>query len=155
MILADKLLARRLLAKMKVNPETGCWEWTASKNSNGYGQLMVDKRPIGAHRISYQLHRGPIFDGMHVCHHCDNRIYINPEHLFLGTNDDNMADRDAKGRGVIFRGEGHGSAKLTEADVRAIRAAKGLTQRQLAEIYGVSGKHICLVRNGKSWAHVA
>lgn len=146
-------LADKLRAKIKISTETGCWEWFASKR-HGYGQINVEGTPLAAHRVSYEVHRGPIPDGLHVCHHCDNPACINPEHLFLGTNDDNMADRDAKGRGIIFRGEGHGSSKLTEADVRAIRAAKGVSQRKLAEVYGVSGKQICMVRNGKQWAHV-
>lgn len=146
-------LADRLLSKIKINAESGCWEWTASK-CHGYGQIMIDGRPIRAHRVSYEIHCGMIPDGLHILHRCDNRACINPEHLFIGTNADNMADRDAKGRGIIFRGEGHGSSKLTEADVRAIRAAKGLPQRKLAEMYNVSGKQICMVRTGKQWAHV-
>lgn len=145
-------LADRLLAKININAESGCWEWSASKRQ-GYGKIKVDGKYIGAHRVSYAIHRGVIPSGMHVCHQCDNRACINPEHLFLGTNADNMADRDAKGRGVIFRGENHGSSKLAEADVLAIRASK-LSQRKLAAIYGVSGRYISSVRTGKNWAHL-
>ena len=152
MTVAGLPLIDRLLMKSKVNPDNGCWEWFASKNA-GYGQLMVDKRPIPAHRLSYELHWGSIPAGMHVCHRCDNRACINPDHLFIGTNADNMADRDAKGRGIIYRGEDHGSAKLTEADVRAIRSST-LSNRKLAPLYGVCGKTISVIRSGKHWAHV-
>ena len=94
--------------------------WTASKFvSGGYGQLMVysvSKMPLRAHRVSWELFRGAIPDGLHVLHRCDNPACVNPEHLFLGTATDNMADKYRKGRQA--RGEGVARPKLTEAKVR-------------------------------------
>jgi hypothetical protein len=111
------------------------------------------------HRRAWTEANGPIPDGMFVLHHCDNRACSNVEHLFLGTQTDNMRDMLAKGRGsrVGPRGEAHGHAKLTEAQVREIRdryAAKGVTHDRLAKDYGVSSELIGLIVRRKIWKHV-
>ena len=75
----------------------GCWEWTAGKNNYGYGRLSIEDKMQGAHRVSWMLTHGEMPE-LYVLHHCDNRSCVRPDHLFLGTQTDNMRDRDAKGR---------------------------------------------------------
>jgi hypothetical protein len=145
----------RLLEKITIDTKTGCWNWTAARFTNGYGHFMVsEKNGRPAHRVSYELHRGPIPKGFHVCHSCDNPLCINPSHLFLGTPADNMADKVAKGRQSRLKGVNSGRSVLTDDDVIAIRAAVGLTQRELGERYGVGARQISYIRNGKSWSHL-
>jgi len=146
-------LRARLLSKTAIDEVTGCWNWTASKR-NGYGLIRVAGCSVSVHRLSYELHRGPILSQMVVCHRCDNRACVNPEHLFLGTQADNIADRDAKGRQPRVQGMAHGSAKLTDNDVLAIRASGRTSRRVLAKQYGVSEVQISNVRTGRNWRHL-
>ena len=108
--------------------EGDCWLWLKHKTTSRYGGF----RNLRANRASYIIHNGPIPDGMYVCHTCDIPHCVNPSHLFLGTQFDNMRDMVAKGRNVNLKGEAHGRAKVTEDDVRDIRekcAAGGLPRR--------------------------
>jgi HNH endonuclease len=99
---------------------------------------------------------GPIPEGLQVLHRCDVRNCIEPTHLFLGTNADNMADKVAKGRQSHPQGENHGGVKLTEAQVREIRAPPfSMSQRAIAALYGVDKSVISRIRTGKLWAHLA
>lgn len=138
----------RLLAKIDIDAETGCWNFTGSRHY-GYGSIWANGRLHRAHRLSYELHCEPIPDGLLVCHRCDNRACVNPDHLFLGTHSDNLADAMAKGRHVAISGSKHIQAKLTEADVIAIRSAKGITHRNLAAQFGISSSQISMIRAGK------
>jgi hypothetical protein len=100
-----------------------------------------------AHRVSWELANGPILNNLHVLHKCDNPPCVNPKHLFLGTHYDNMKDAIKKGRMPPH--------KLTKKDVLEIRKVGPLfTQRKLAEIYGVSHRHICRILRGEKWAHI-
>ena len=154
----------------KVAKGDGCWEWTAATR-NGYGVIGAGGHSgpaLYAHRASWVLHFGPIPSGMHVLHHCDNPRCVRPEHLFLGTQTDNLADMRAKGRDFIpaarygpphhwygrdDRGERNPHARLTVADVLAIReSTEGATA--LARRYGVSRAHIYAIRSRREWAHI-
>jgi len=135
-----------------------CWMWIGSPVSSGYGRMWVDGRPLLAHRISYEIHNGVEPGSLFVCHRCDVKLCVNPEHLFLGTQTDNARDMVAKGRNRPWPpGEGHHLAKLTEADVRSIRdqyAAGGVSQRALARRFGVAQSNIGLVISRRTWTHV-
>lgn len=146
----------RFIAKVCMTPTaaTGCWEWTASKDKCGYGRLLVDRKARLAHRLSYEFFREKISPGFHVCHRCDNPGCVNPEHLFLGTDADNCADRDAKGRRPPPKGTVNGRARLTEKDITEIRAANGIRQVDLAKQYGVAQTQISRIRRGEHWRHI-
>jgi hypothetical protein len=129
----------RFDAKYIPEPNSGCWLWTGQIVRFGYGLIKnQNRRPRMAHRVSYELHRGHIPDGLLVCHRCDNPPCVNPAHLFLGTYADNNRDCQKKGRNT--RGERHAGAKLTTDEVRSIRRmyAAGTSQAQLAREFGTS-----------------
>lgn len=156
-------VAERIKLNVIVNPISECWEWKGSKK-NGYGHTIIGSRTdgtrksIAAHRLSYETFVGPILDGMEVCHRCDNPCCVNPEHLFLGTRQDNVDDREAKGRNHPPKGNKNGMAKLTEADVLSARFERskiGTSYQKLANKYGVSKKTIQNAVNGKTWKLVA
>lgn len=147
MILDEKVIAR-FWAKVQVRSADECWDWIAAKNSSGYGSLGVEKKTYAAHRISYQLANGDIPDGLQVLHRCDRPCCVNPDHLWLGTQADNMEDMTKKQR--------HGSAKLTENDVKEIyRLSKeGLLDKDLAVQFEVSPSCVTMILNGKNWSHL-
>ena len=133
----------------------GCWGWSGH-TSHGYGKLTVGySRQDKAHRFSYELHNGPIPEGLFVLHHCDNRACTRPDHLFLGTAADNTADMVTKGRGksVAHLGEAHGMAKLTEAAARAILKSTG-PARMVAAKFNVSESTIYMIRGRHIWKHI-
>lgn len=141
----------------KVARSDSCWTWSGHRDRQGYGELHHRGMYLRAHRVAWQLMNGPIPDGLHVLHHCDNPPCVNPAHLFLGTNADNVADKTAKGRGRGGRGEAHRNAKLTADQVREIRelAASGLTQREIAARYGVRHTAIGKILRGERWGHLS
>lgn len=135
---------------------TGCWNWCASTNGGGYGQIWDDnkRRRIDAHRLSWEIHFGRIPEGLSVLHRCDNRLCVRPDHLFLGFQSDNI--RDAWNKGRLVFGQKQWCAKLTDDDVRAIRILRlrGHSLKFLATKYGVSQSTISLVARYKRWKHV-
>lgn len=135
--------------------ERGCRLWLGAKDNFGYGQLMClrdgMKRPIKAHRLAWEIAKGLVPSGLYVCHRCDTPACVRVEHLFLGTHADNQADKVAKGRQE--RGIAHGMAKLTDDQVRAIRADMRL-QRIIAAEYGIAQARVSEIKSRKSWSHV-
>jgi hypothetical protein len=136
---------------------TRCWEWTAAcHHQGGYGQVWMGTRILAAHRVSYELTYGSIPDEPDVLHHCDNRRCVNPDHLFLGTDRDNIDDKVRKNRQQRMYGEANGRSKLSDAQVAEIRrryrrnGIGGENSNQLAEEFGVSGTQVLDIVNYKS-----
>lgn len=137
-----------------VEKSSGCWLWTGCLDPRGYGQFSLLGIRQLAHRYSYQKFKGIIDCGMWVLHRCDNPACVNPDHLFLGTHEDNMADMVSKGRSLNQSGEKNHNARLDQNDVVAIRAeiANGTKQRDLARRYSVSENQIKEIKYGRRWA---
>lgn len=130
-----------------------CWEWDGRRNEKGYGTLSFAGRFARAHRVAWELTYGPIPDGMVICHRCDNPPCCNPAHLFLGTQLENIADREAKGRGSVPPSR----AKFTAGQVRQIRAEyeRGLvTQQSLADRWGISRGNLSKILTRRLYTHV-
>ena len=131
-----------------------CWLWTAAKRKTGYGLFYI-RRAHGSHRIAWAMDKGPIPDGLCVCHRCDNPPCCNPKHLYAGTKVDNAQDSIRAGTKYQpdNRGELHGMSKLTAKDILEIRTSK-LSQRKTANLFGVSQSSIWLIKTNKRWTHI-
>lgn len=132
---------------------SGCWPWIGGADRGGYGRFYVGDHTVQAHRASWMLHRGPIPEGKLVCHHCDVPGCVNPDHLFVGTDGDNAADRSIKFRSYSSTEPRGRIRKLTEDDVRRIRTSKR-SCGQIAREIGVHPNTISKVRRGIAWKHV-
>lgn len=148
-------LADRFAGKYTVDPITGCWLWFASKDQKGYGKIRHGAVSLRAHRVSYELRFGkiPEGDGHHgtcVLHKCDNPSCVNPDHLFLGSNLENIIDMRQKDRDS--KGESRYNAKLTERDIVAIKNDTRY-QWQIAADYGINQSQVSRIKGAKRWAH--
>lgn len=143
-------LKAKLLARTAIT-ENGCWKWLGAISHAGYGNLTYQGKQLSSHRVSYELHTGPIPKGMWVLHTCDNKWCVNPEHLFLGDRQDNADDAVTKGR--YAKGHHQGSAKLKEDDVRTIRKMidEGCSLTEIAYEYGVSATAISWIKSWQNW----
>lgn len=155
-------LKDRFLSKVSKS-EYGCWEWTGNIAGGGYGYIHAEGKLKRAHRVSHELFVGTIPEGLNVLHTCDNRKCVNPAHLFVGTQKDNLLDCYNKGRRSWESlpqekktiGEKSHNAKLTANDVLLIRASKlKISERELARTFGVSNGVIHSIISGKSWKHL-
>jgi hypothetical protein len=136
-------------------PEDGtCVEWPKGRHGRGYGRVWTGSREF-AHRVAYKLAVGPIPEGMEILHKCDNPPCVRPDHLMLGTHDDNMKDAAAKGR--TLHGERHKDAKLNCAQVQEIRRLyrEGASQRKLGSSFGIDKSVVSRLVTRKTWKHVA
>jgi hypothetical protein len=153
--------ADRFWEKVSIGGPDECWVWSATRTKDGYGVLIKQSAPKRlihlAHRLSWELHHGPIPGKLHVLHRCDNPPCVNPSHLWLGTQADNNRDRDSKERGgakgghvADRRGVKNGNAKLSDAQVLEIIAkrAEGWSQQSIADEYGVGQSQISRIVRG-------
>lgn len=144
---ASERLARNSIAE----PNSGCVLWTGSFSKKGYGHIKVDGKCQLAHRVAWEIKNGPVPSGLCVCHKCDTPACINVDHLFIGTNDENMADRSRKGRQARLIGERNPRAVLSAADVLAIRRSSE-SNSSLGRRFGVTPQAIRLARIGANWS---
>ena len=134
-------------------PFSGCWLWTGALSKYGYGRCHIYKHRTHAHRLSWTIYRGKIEDDICVLHRCDTRSCVNPNHLFLGTKDDNNKDRAKKGRNRDQRGTKNSRCRLTEDQVRAIRN-DSRTQIVIASEYNISRSNVGIIKQRQAWRHV-
>lgn len=147
-------MLKEILLDKSLADDSGCWIWQGSKSGGtGYGHFNKFKQTLSAHRVAYQIWNGSIPDGMCVLHMCDVRACCNPEHLFLGTHADNVADKVSKDRQSAGRGERHGKSKLTERAVKVIRVrfVDGASHGKLAARYMVSKSAIRHIVTNRTW----
>jgi hypothetical protein len=140
----------------KVLIDDDCWEWQACRDAFGYGRFRGagPRRFVHhAHRYAFEQHHGAVPDGLFVCHRCDNPSCVRPDHLFAGTHSDNMADCRAKLRNNI--GARNGQSKLTDDEVRQIRAIRGESQQSIARRFGITQTVVSGIRRRATWRHVA
>ena len=138
-------------------PSVGCWVWVAGTDRDGYGRIWINGNTLMAHRYSWEIHFGPIPEGLNVLHHCDNPPCIRPSHIFTGTAADNNRDCRNKGRHGcgINHGSAQGTSKLTEIKVRVIRAYENvISKKGLAEIFKVDATTISHIHSHHSWRHI-
>ena len=144
----------RIESKVVRIPEAGCWVWMGSTQVRGYGEIISHNRKHLAHRASYEAFIGKIPKGMYVCHACDNVYCVNPNHLFLGTQKQNLQDMANKGRST--RGEKNPRAKLTIDQVKEIRALldSGKSCTEISKLFNFSVSGISSIKRKELWKHV-
>jgi hypothetical protein len=141
-------------AKIFRVPESGCWLWMGALTSKGYGSVRINRRSEIAHRISWENRYGQISDGLSVLHRCDVRCCVNPAHLFLGTQQENISDMVSKGRNA--KGERMGNARLVASDIHEMRSLRksGLSYAKVGKRVGISRSHAYAILRGFCWTHV-
>lgn len=144
----------RFWEKVDRRGDDECWEWQANKDKDGYGFFWLNGKDVKAHRTSWEFSNGTIEGGLHVLHECDNPGFVNPNHLFLGTHQENMDDKNNKGRGGYLKGEQNPRSKFTRlqiADIRSRYAAGGVSMGSLAREFNVSHPTISYIVKRIGW----
>jgi len=152
-------LRQRFEKKYIPEPMSGCWLWEASLNGTKgyYGQIRTGNTMSLAHRVSYELHKGKIPKGKFVLHTCDVPSCVNPDHLFLGTQLDNMLDKKIKNRCHSNKGSENGRSKLTEKEVTEIKLLLNsnlFLQKEIAEMFNVAQNTVSSISTGYTWKHM-
>ncbi|MES2409010.1 MAG: HNH endonuclease signature motif containing protein [Patescibacteria group bacterium] len=155
-------IQQRIVKFSDYDAKTECWNWIGAKNGSNYGQMgMINSekkfKTMLAHRISYQEFIGEIPCGLFICHKCDNPSCVNPEHLFCGSHQDNIDDRERKGRNGTVLGEKNPNCKHSKSDILEIRSLykSGISSRKLAKMFGYKGhQNILRIVSGKSWKNL-
>lgn len=147
-----RTLEQRFMAFVSPEPNSGCWLWTGAIDSRGYGQIRIDGDNVRATKVALEIAGRPKADGMYACHTCDVPLCVNPDHLFEGTQSQNLKDASSKRRMRLpgLYGSDCGSAKLTAEDVFYIRASDA-NARSLALLFDVHPDTIRDARSGKNW----
>lgn len=144
----------RFHSSYSVSQDTGCWEWKLALSLDGYGRCYFDGVSVRAHRLSYQIHYGEFPRHFLVLHKCDNARCVNPAHLELGDQKENMKHKKERNRAKgINRGSNNGSSKLSSKDVEDILSliGSGLKQHQVAKMYGITQGHVSRIKSGERW----
>lgn len=135
--------------------EQKCWHWLGDVNSQGYGRFSLRNKHTLAHRVSFNLFIGKIPIGLNICHTCDNPICVNPHHLWVGSQSENLKDAVQKGRNYTPDTKAHrnGNTSLTWQKVRAIRGMdeEGSPKFMIAKIFGVSQSTVGNIVRNETW----
>ena len=150
-------LEERFWEKIDKRSDDECWEWMASCNKYGYGQLWFGNTFISSHRVSWMIHFGDIPEKLCVLHKCDNRKCANPNHLFLGTYQDNSDDMKSKGRSLNQHGDNNHAAKITSEDVLRMREmwkSGKCRQKEIMKIFNISRVELWRIISYRNWKDV-
>ena len=144
---------QRFEEKIEMIPECGCWIWTAATNIHGYGLFIFNGKMQSTHRISWQVYRGAIPAGMFILHRCDTRLCVNPNHLRIGTQKENIQECHSKGRAGYKFGEHNGQSILLESQVLQIMS-DSREHYIIAKDYNISSSLVSALKKGKRWQHI-